>query len=896
MSESPAPTPPLPPVAVDEFYVTGGTLRPDAPSYVERRADADLYEGLLRGEFCYVLTSRQMGKSSLMVRVVQRLRQEGVAVAVLDLTAIGQNLTLEQWYDGLIARLGQQLKLEDELLEFWEAHPEWGPLQRWISALEQVVLTRLPGKVVIFVDEIDMVRSLSFSTDEFFAGIRECCNRRAHDPAFQRLAFGLLGVATPTDLIRDTRMTPFNVGRRIELNDFTGQEAMSLARGLGPNEPTAWSLLTRVLYWTGGHPYLTQRLCRALAEGLRQPSKDLVTGQPVPPALPTPDTVDRLAGQLFLSSQARDRDDNLIFVRERLLRSDVDVAGLLYLYRKLHTCQPVPDNETNPLVSVLRLSGIAKGANGSLQIRNQIYRRVFDLHWIQTNMPEAEVRRQRRAVRRGMIVGFGIALILLLAYLVFGPVVARYQHERRAYLTVHEMASAYRQVQSYRDTFETTLDIGVGGTTVPVTSSGSLIFEKPNRVNLSLKSALIWPRVEVRLLSDGRQSCLYAPTLGQCQVLEPGLKSSPFDLPDSTPPQLGALRLLPVYRLLLGRGADADFLRDALNLRFTGTATLEGEPVNIVTWEQDAATLLGALGPTNLLAGKRPIAITAWVNRTNSFVVRIRMDLSPWAGQLFESVSDAPLTGLVLTESHRVIETLAQPESPARFSLAEAAEARKVPRLELPPPDFSTLAASRRQFSRLIPPRLPEATPNLIDLTKYYNAALSQTWHPGLANNSLNVLPPGLLQLGGSVFDVRGIVQLSGRELERVGGRYPRQMDGIRIGQLCRELQFLHATGWRAPDGTRVGTYVVHYADARESSIPIIYGQDVRDWNTMGDPSVAVKHSSIVWCATNSAGLYVRLFKTAWVNPTPETEIASLDYLSAMADAAPFLVSITAEP
>src|SRR5438093_9562828 len=310
--------------SLNSFYVIGGTLRLDAPSYVERQADRDLFEGLLHGELCYVLTSRQMGKSSLMVRTANKLRSQASHVIAIDLSGIGQNLTPEQWYNGLLTSMGDQLGLEDELERFWIANQRLGPVQRWFMAIRKVVLAQRSGKVVIFIDEIDSVRSLPFSTDEFFAAIRECYNRRSEDTGFSRLTFCLLGVAMPSDLIQDTRITPFNIGRRIELNDFTQDEAAPLAEGLHTDSPEASILLKRILYWTSGHPYLTQRLCQALAHELRANRRS---------------DVDRLCEELFFSNRARERDDNLIFVRERMLRSEADLTGLLELYLKVRSGQ-----------------------------------------------------------------------------------------------------------------------------------------------------------------------------------------------------------------------------------------------------------------------------------------------------------------------------------------------------------------------------------------------------------------------------------------------------------------------------------------------------------------------------------------------------------------------------
>ncbi|MCI5223994.1 MAG: hypothetical protein D3924_15320, partial [Candidatus Electrothrix sp. AR4] len=150
----------------------------------------------------------------------------------------------------------------------------------------------------------------------------------------------------------------------------------------------ASKLLRRILHWTGGHPYLTQRLSLAVAEDA---SVTKAAG------------VDRLCKELFFSSRAREQDHNLMFVRERILRSEEDRVALLDLYQQVHRGRKVQDDDANSLMSILRLAGLVRVATNYLQVRNRIYVRVFDKEWINANMPDAELRRQRAAYWRGVL-------------------------------------------------------------------------------------------------------------------------------------------------------------------------------------------------------------------------------------------------------------------------------------------------------------------------------------------------------------------------------------------------------------------------------------------------------------------------------------------------------------
>ncbi|MCA9961940.1 MAG: AAA-like domain-containing protein, partial [Anaerolineales bacterium] len=372
------------------YFVAGGTLGPHIPSYVKRPADDELYEHVLAGEYCYVLTPRQMGKSSLVARTMVRLKDKQISAVNIDLQDSG-GLDEDTFYLNILDELRRAFQLDADIEAWWDENGRLGASLRFRRFFTDHLLPQVNGRVVIFIDEIDTMLTMPFR-DNFFATIRALYNGRAGNPELDRLTFVLLGVASPSELIKDPDRTPFNIGSKINLQEFEPTDADPLLEGLEQKHPQqAAAILERIFYWTSGHPYLTQQLCLRIAQASNHDWHN--------------DAIDDLVRQTFLSDEARN-EDNIKLIQSRISASP-NKRQLLRLYRQAYRGEIVKENKSSAAQNQLLLSGLVSVADGHLQVRNRIYLNVFDRSWI----------RQETEINWGVVIGVMGGLVALLAIL-----------------------------------------------------------------------------------------------------------------------------------------------------------------------------------------------------------------------------------------------------------------------------------------------------------------------------------------------------------------------------------------------------------------------------------------------------------------------------------------------
>jgi hypothetical protein len=245
----PAPTAPL--------EIPGGSLRPDSRFYIERPADRVAYEAIAQqGVTLTIKGPRQMGKSSLLLRMVHTAIDLGKRVAVLDFQLFDRT-TLhddETFFRHFCVWLTAELELENQVETFW-AIPLGNP-QRCTRYVGRYLLPTLGAPLVLAMDEVDTIFDTAFRSD-FFSMLRSWHNYRALQPIWRQLDLALVTSTEPYQFVSNRNLSPFNVGEGIDLLDFTPEQVAELNQRHGV--PLDADTVQRLFALIGGDPFLVRR-------------------------------------------------------------------------------------------------------------------------------------------------------------------------------------------------------------------------------------------------------------------------------------------------------------------------------------------------------------------------------------------------------------------------------------------------------------------------------------------------------------------------------------------------------------------------------------------------------------------------------------------------------------
>jgi hypothetical protein len=356
------------------YFQAGGPLLADSPVYVLREADEKATAHLRRMEYITLVEPREHGKTSLINRLVGHFSSQGYTFACRDLMAAKSSAASPtDWYPSLGKWLLRQLRFipRDQRPQPPTDSASWEDFLADVAEHAEAA----GQNVVIALDEIGAMPS-DWATD-FFSVVRSVYTSRQSLPFWQHLTFIIAGAFNPKELIQDETVSNFNVDQRISLDDFDLSQVKQLVAHLGVPGDLIDAVARRVHDWTGGQPYLCQRLCLYLAE-----SDEPITASYVDAV------VDHAVERFF-------QEDTHHLTRIHDLAADPDLLA----YAQRITTGPRSRFSAALNDRHFRLAhiiGVVKaGSDGRCQVRNRIYRRALaEIEAPRDTNPDEEVQPQ----------------------------------------------------------------------------------------------------------------------------------------------------------------------------------------------------------------------------------------------------------------------------------------------------------------------------------------------------------------------------------------------------------------------------------------------------------------------------------------------------------------------
>ncbi len=243
-----------------ELEPVGGAMPLDSQFYITRPADEHFRAAIARRDsIVLVKGARQVGKTSLLARGLQQAREAGSRIVLTDFQMLNEAdlASVETLFLALAELIAYRLDLGGCPRDVWD--PLHSPNFNFEVYLQRHALEASPAPIVWGVDEVDRLFSRPFAS-EVFGLFRSWHNARSLDPEgpWRRLTL-VMAYATEAHLfITDLNQSPFNVGTRLTLEDFTPEQVADLNRRYGAPLRTDGEV-RRYVGLVGGNPYLTQR-------------------------------------------------------------------------------------------------------------------------------------------------------------------------------------------------------------------------------------------------------------------------------------------------------------------------------------------------------------------------------------------------------------------------------------------------------------------------------------------------------------------------------------------------------------------------------------------------------------------------------------------------------------